>query len=99
MTNLTTETEDVVRRLRTKTHCAVRVAGGPTFVNPDGPEAADLIQSLSERIAVLEGALWDIESFTNGYGDVAGIACRMAAKALRPENFIDDASLTLGGNG
>jgi hypothetical protein len=37
---------ELVARLREKTHCAVRVAGGPTFVNPDGPEAADEIERL-----------------------------------------------------
>ena len=32
--------------------------------------------------ARLREALADIRSFTTGYGDVAGIVCKMAAKAL-----------------
>lgn len=47
------------------------------------------IVGLKERVAELEKALEEIEANCNGYGDIAGWACRRAAKALRPESSTD----------
>lgn len=43
---------------------------------------------LEHRIAELEEALSDIEANCNGYGDIAGWACKRAAKALRPDSSL-----------
>jgi hypothetical protein len=36
------------------------------------------------RIRSLEESLWDIQEFTRGYGDIAGIVHRKARAALTP---------------
>lgn len=57
---------------------------------PTAPEGYrhELVKIGSQAASELERykeALEKIEDFTNGYGDVAGIVCKLAAKALRPE--------------
>ena len=46
-------------------------------------KAADRIESLSAEVERLRDALWEIEMFTNGYGDVAGIVHKMAGDTRR----------------
>jgi hypothetical protein len=59
-------------------------------VKPNPKHAAVRLASEADaRIAELEQALSDIEANCNGYGDVAGWACKRAAKALRPESSTD----------
>lgn len=36
----------------------------------------------NDRIRDLEAAMLQIAAFTNGYGDVAGVVCKLARKAL-----------------
>lgn len=40
------------------------------------------IIGLRRRVAELKEALWDIQEFTRGYGDIAGIVHRKAHAAL-----------------
>lgn len=41
-----------------------------------------------DELARLTAALKRIEDFTTGYGDVAGIVCKVAQEALRPETAV-----------
>jgi hypothetical protein len=48
-----------------------------TFTNPH-----ERIEQLMAQVEQLKEALWDIQEFTNGYGDIAGIVHRKARAAL-----------------
>jgi hypothetical protein len=85
---MTSDTTQIVERLQS---AIWKLLLSATSVDADvRNEADDAMKQAVARIEALGTALGDIESFTNGYGDVAGVVCRMAAKALRPESFIAD---------
>jgi hypothetical protein len=67
----------LIGRLNAKTHCAVRAAGGPQFVNPDGPEAAERILGLTREIEAKDEALAWIAGHDAAANGLTGFAAEL----------------------